>query len=260
MLDLNFSVQDLEYFLLIFVRITCFLMAAPFYSTANVPYRFKVGLGFFSSLLIYQYVAVHFSLEYHTVIGYSILVLKEAIAGVFIGLSTNLPLAILTFSGKLMDMEAGLSMMSIFDPTTRITEGFTGMFYHYMVLLILIVSGMHRFVISAFIDTYRVIRVGMVTFDTNAMFTTAVRFLTEYVVIGIRICLPVFAAILVVNVVLGINAKVAPQMNMFAVGVQIKLFAGLAMLLIISTLMPEVSSFIYTEIKKMMATAIGVLS
>ena len=259
MLDLSFSVQDLEYFLLIFVRITAFLVSAPFYSTANVPHRFKVGLGFFISMMIYQFVVPHFALEYNTVIGYSILVLKEAIAGVFIGLSANLPIAILTFAGKIMDMEAGLSMMNIFDPTTRVSEGFTGMMYHYMVLLMLMISGMHRYIISAFVDTYSLFRVGQILFDTDALFSTSVRFMTEYMVIGFRICLPVFAAILVINVILGINAKVAPQMNMFAVGIQIKLLAGLAIMMLITALMPTVSSFIYEQIKGMMQLAIDAI-
>ncbi len=259
MLDLSFSIRDLEYFLLIFVRITAFLVSAPFYSTANVPHRFKVGLGFFTSMLIYRFVVPHFDLQYNTVIGYSVLVLKEAIAGVFIGLSANIPIAILTFAGKIMDMEAGLSMMNIFDPTTRVSEGFTGMMYHYVVLLMLMISGLHRYLISAFVDTYSLFQVGRITFITDSLLATSVRFMTEYMVIGFRICLPLFAAILVVNVILGINAKVAPQMNMFAVGIQIKLFVGMALMMVITALMPTVSKFIYDQIKSMMQMAIQVI-
>lgn len=260
MLDISFSVQDLEYFLLIMVRLASFFFTAPFYSTANIPLRFKVGLAFFTSMLIYQSVVPHWDLQYNTVIGYSILVLKEAAAGVFVGLATNLPMAILTFAGKLMDMEAGLSMMSLYDPSTRVTEGFSGMLFHYMVLMILMISGMHTFVLRAFIDSYSLITVGRIEFKADNMLAASLSFLTDYVVIGFRICLPMFASILVVNVVLGIMAKVAPQMNMFAVGVQIKLLVGLTVMFLITSLMPWVSSFIYGEIKRMMATALGVMN
>ena len=41
-------------------------------------------------------------------------------------------------------------------------------------------------------------------------------------VIGFRIFLPVFACMMIMNCILGIMAKVAPQMNMFSVGIQLK--------------------------------------
>ncbi len=260
MLNLAFTIQDLEYFLLVFTRITAFFVSAPFFSTQNVPHRFKAGLGFFMAMLLYTFVVPHHALVYNTVWGYALLVFKEAMAGLVMGLMTNLPLAILTFSGKLMDMEAGLSMLNIFDPTTRVSEGFSGMLYHYMVLLILMISGMHHYLIKAMVDAFDLIPVGNVTFNFDMLPATVIQFLTEYIGIGFRICLPIFGAILVTNVVLGINAKIAPQMNMFAVGIQIKLLAGLTIMMIITVTMPTVSSFIYEEIKKMMIVAVQFMS
>ena len=52
-------------------------------------------------------------------------------------------------------------------------------------------------------------------------------------VIGFRIFLPFFACIMVLNCVLGIMAKVAPQMNMFVVGMQLKVFVGLVLLFLL---------------------------
>ena len=66
---------------------------------------------------------------------------------------------------------------------------------------------------------------------------------------GFRIILPVFACILIVNVVLGILAKVAPQMNMFVIGMQVKVFAGLALLTIVMSLFPGVVDFIFEEMQ-----------
>lgn len=252
MMDISLSIQDLEYFLLIFTRITCFFVSAPFFSTANVPYRAKTGMGFFTAMLVYQFVVPHEALVYNTVIGYAVIVIKEAIVGLVIGLGTNLPLAILTFSGKIMDMEVGLSMVNIYDPTTRTSEGFSGMFYHYMVLLILMLSDMHHYLIKAVIEAFTLIPTGHVTINPDRIYSSALIFLADYISIGFRICLPIFAAILMVNVVLGIMAKTAPQMNMFSVGMQIKILIGLGIMLMTITLLPGVSDFIYTEIKRMM--------
>lgn len=257
MLDMSLSVQDLEYFLLIFTRITCFIFTAPFYNTANVPRTVKVGLGFFVSMLIYQYVVPHDALIYNTIIGYSVFVIKEAIAGLFIGLGCNIVLTILTFAGKVMDMEIGLSMVSMYDPTTRIQEGFSGMFYHYMVMLVLMLTDLHHYLIRAFVEAYTLIPTGGVFLNYDNFFSGSLAFLRDYMVLGFRICLPVFAVMLLVNVILGILAKVAPQMNMFAVGVQIKIIGGLTILFLTIGMLPRMSSIINDEIHKMMVTMTG---
>ena len=65
-----------------------------------------------------------------------------------------------------------------------------------------------------------------------------------------------FAAILMLNIILGIMARVAPQMNMFAVGIQIKMLAGLMIMTLIIMLIPSVSNFIFTEMKTLIVLMI----
>ena len=69
--------------------------------------------------------------------------------------------------------------------------------------------------------------------------------------IGFRIALPIFCCILMLNAILGILAKVAPQMNMFAVGIQLKVLTGLTILYLTVFTLPNISEFIFTEIKRM---------
>ena len=79
-----------------------------------------------------------------------------------------------------------------------------------------------------------------------------VRFITDMLVIGFRITLPVFACCMIMNCILGIMAKVAPQMNMFSVGIQLKIFAGFAVLIVTVFLLPRAATLIGDEIKTML--------
>ena len=54
MVDLTFSYDELLTFLLIVVRVTCFIYLAPFFNMGNTPNRVKIGLGVCVSYLIYQ--------------------------------------------------------------------------------------------------------------------------------------------------------------------------------------------------------------
>ena len=73
-------------------------------------------------------------------------------------------------------------------------------------------------------------------------------------VIAFRIILPVFACIMILNCILGIMAKVSPQMNMFSVGMQMKIMVGFMVLFITITLLPSVADFIFKEMKTMIVS------
>ena len=56
MLDYTFSYADLEYFLLILVRVASFIFAAPFFSMTNTPRNVRIALSFFVAILLYPVV------------------------------------------------------------------------------------------------------------------------------------------------------------------------------------------------------------
>jgi flagellar biosynthetic protein FliR len=116
---------------------------------------------------------------------------------------------------------------------------------------------MHQFILRAFIDSYQLIPTAGVILKSDHLMESMVKFMTDYCVIGFRICLPVFATILLLNSILGILAKVAPQMNMFSVGMQLKIIVGFTILFLTVRLLPGISDFIFTEMKKMMVSFIG---
>lgn len=252
MIDYSFSMAELEYFLLIFTRVTCFIFIAPFYGMNNTPRRVKAGLGFFVSMLLYFVLAPHAEIVYHSVEGYAVVVLKEAVTGLLIGFGANICTSIVALAGQVTDMDIGLAMATLLDPTTNQQTSISGVFYQYVVTLMLIVSGMYRFILRALVDTYTLIPVNGAVFHEEALLSAMLKFMYDYVVIGFRICLPVFVVILLLNVILGILAKVSPQLNMFSVGMQIKILVGLAVMFLTSSMLPGAADFIFTEMKKMM--------
>ena len=139
MIDYNFSYGDLEFFLLIFVRISCFVVTAPFFSLQNVPRRVKAGWSFFLAYIVYHSMTVHAVPAYNTLVGYASLVLKEAVAGLVIGFGANICNSVVNLAGRLADMEIGISMVSLLDPTTKEQSGFTGVLYQYSIMLIMMV-------------------------------------------------------------------------------------------------------------------------
>jgi flagellar biosynthetic protein FliR len=151
----------------------------------------------------------------------------------------------------MLDTEIGLSMASEYDPSTQTQVTVSGELYNYIVLLLLLATNLQSYLVRAFVDSYTLIPINGQVFDWDHLLTSVITYATDLMIVAFRIILPVFACIMILNCILGIMAKVAPQMNMFAVGMQLKLLVGLAAILIVVALMPYVSDYIFTEMKKM---------
>ena len=76
-------------------------------------------------------------------------------------------------------------------------------------------------------------------------------YMTDLFVIGFRIFLPFFAVIMIMNSIMGVLAKVAPQMNMFSVGIQLKILTGYIVLFLMIFLFEDVANMVFDEMKKM---------
>lgn len=257
MIDYSFSIYDLEYFLLILVRVSCFVYVAPFFSMKNTPANVRVAISFFTSLLLYQALTPAEAVTYSSLAGYTVIVLKEALVGLLIGLAANICTSIVNFAGSIADMETGLSMVTLMDPTSRESTSITGALYQYVLMLMMIATGMYRYLFGALADTFILIPVNGAVLRADSLVDSMLEFLSDYVIIGFRIVLPIFCSILLLNAVLGVLAKVAPQMNMFAVGIQLKVLVGLSVLFLTAGMLPGIGGFVFDEMKRMIHSFVG---
>lgn len=260
MINYSFSIFDLEYFLLILTRVSCFIFIAPFFSLRNTPNNVKIGLSFFSSLLLYQTLTPAPAVMYSTVLEYAIIIIKEATTGLLLGFGATICSSIVNFAGSVADMETGLSMATLMDPTTRDNSSITGVLYQYALMLMMIATGMYTYLFGALADSFTLIPVNGAIFRGDSLANTMIRFLTDYVVIGFRIVLPIFCVMLLLNAVLGILAKVAPQMNMFAVGMQLKVLVGLSVIFFTASMLPGAADFIFREMREVIVSFVEGMS
>lgn len=255
---MSFTVEYLEYMLLVFVRISLILAIAPFFSNVNIPRKVKIVISFFVTLIVINTVDFT-SVTYDGAVGYAILVLKEAITGALIGTGSGICLYILNFSGHMIDMEIGFAMAQEFDPMTNVNATLTTSFFTSIFMLMFLVSDMHYYVLDAILDSFKMIPIGGAKID-GSLLNIMVGYITDYFVIGFRIILPIFSCILVINIVLGILAKVAPQINMFVVGMQLKVFVGLTLLFFILSLLSGVVDFLFNEMQTITNQLIQLMS
>lgn len=248
MIEQSFSIYHLEYYLAIFVRVMGALALAPIFGNVTVTRRVRVIVGIAISYAMFA-ANPYVPLGYTTIIEYTVILLKELVVGLTLGFTTSITLTIINMAGQFIDREMGFSMVSNFDQTFNTETTITAEFYSILVMIIMLCTNMHYFVLSALADSFELIPLGKVSIDSGILYSTMIEYMTDYFLIAVRISLPVIICVMLLNVVLGVLAKTAPQMNMFVIGIQLKIFAGFAVMFATLSFLPNITEFVYNQMQ-----------
>ncbi|WP_105618042.1 flagellar biosynthetic protein FliR [Vallitalea okinawensis] len=236
---------DLTIFLLILVRFSSFIMLAPLYGGSNVPPYVKVALAFYLSLLAYFTLPSDYTVVFQTDFEYAIIILKEFMTGAALGFTVYLVFTCLYLAGQIVDFNLGFSMVNVLDPVAKIQVPLMGNFYYLLLLTVMLVINAHLYLIEGMVFSLQALPLGEAGI-TSGLFTTLVEFFTTMFILAVKIASPILVCMFIVNVALGILVRAVPQMNMFVVGLPIKLILGLIILLITSPIIINIADYLYT--------------
>ncbi len=177
MVNLSFSLVTFEYFLMIVVRVASFVAVAPFYGTNNTPRRVKIGFSVMVAILLFQ-ILERPALDYEGVFGFAVIIIREGITGLLIGFAASVCNSIILLAGNMIDMEIGLSMATEYDPMNNTQVNITGQLYNYLLLLLLIATDMHHYILRAVVDSYKLIPVNGQVFQWDHLFQSFLTYMT----------------------------------------------------------------------------------
>ena len=100
------------------------------------------------------------------------------------------------------DMRTSIKMSISKSTNSQVT--ITGNLYQYLLLLMMVVTNMHHYVLRALIDSYQVIPVNGQVFQWDSLAESMTTYMADSFVIAFRIVLPVFACMMILNCILGI--------------------------------------------------------
>lgn len=255
-MDLTISTLTLEAILLVVVRTGCFVASAPVFGHKSINARLRVLIAICISFTIFSAMDISMP-EYVTVLEFSFLILKEAAVGLAMGFVSSLIMSVLVFAGEFIDREIGFSMSTTFDINTGVMVTITSELFDKMVYLIILVSNLHFYILKAIAQSFELVPVGSVSLNLPYLYTGVISFIAEFFSIGFRIAMPIFLGATMLNVILGVLAKSSPQMNMFAVGIQLKVIIGLLILSITVMFIPNIANYLMEKMQSMIMTLLG---
>lgn len=232
-------------FLLVFVRMTSLFVISPIFSRKNIPTYLKVGLALFCTFTIAPLLG-SVQIDYD-LISYTILILKEFVVGIILGFVSYLVFASLLTAGQIMDMQIGFGMVNVLDPINNIQVPLIGNFLYLLATNIFLITNGHHIMLAALVKSYVMVPIDGF-FLTDKLVNNILRIFIESFVIGFKISMPIIAAVLLSEVALGILSRTVPQMNVFIVGLPMKITIGLLSLIFIMPAFANALNFIFDKL------------
>lgn len=211
---------------LVFGRISGIFLLTPIFGSRNVPLPLKFGISGFLTLVAIPIVSYSDNFNIINIYQLAYFVLLEFFIGLICGFISMLILNSIYIAGVMVDRNIGFSIVSVLSPQDESQIPITANIYYVTALLVFLAADLHHTVIEAILYSFKVIPIGYQ--NINLLFIDKVtEILRISFVIGFKMSAPIIITIFVSNVLLGILSRAMPQMNVFMVGMPLKVFIGL---------------------------------
>ncbi|HET6787970.1 MAG TPA: flagellar biosynthetic protein FliR, partial [Aquabacterium sp.] len=153
-------------------------------------------------------------------------VLQQVLIGVTVGFAARVIFAAIEFAGEIVGLQMGLNFASFFDPMSGGQATAVSRFYGTCAAWLFVVMNGHLLITAAVVQSFTTFPVGP---EPLAFIRTLQPQVwgAEVFRLGLWVSLPIVAMLTLVNMVMGLIARVAPQMNVFSVGFPVSIGVGL---------------------------------
>lgn len=223
-------------YLLILTRVTAFFVTLPLFSYRAIPATQRV---IFGALLAWMMV---YTVDIPTIDfdgTYILLVIKEAMVGLSIGIIAFIIMAVIQIAGGFIDFQMGFAIANVIDPQTGAQSPLLGQFFNSLALLLLLAINGHHMLLDGIYFSYQFIPIGQAwpAFGSEHFIEFIITTFTASFGMAFQMAAPIVATLFLVDLALGITARTVPQLNIFVVGFPIKISVSFLVLAIMMGVM-----------------------
>lgn len=234
-MDLFTAIQtSFGFFLLVLVRVSGIFIMAPIFGSRNIPAQVKAGVALMFTLVLFPLVFQSGIQLPEQLFPYVSLLISELFVGWVIGFVCSLLFSAVQMAGQVVDTQIGFGMVNIMDPQSGQQVPLIGNFKYILALLVFLITNSHHLLLAALFNSFQMIPVTGVVFH-GVITELIVDMVWGVFAIALKISFPVSISLLLTDIALGILARTMPQMNIFVVGMPLKIIVGI---FILSLVMP----------------------
>lgn len=215
--------------LLILTRVSAMFVLSPILGRQNIPAMLKLGFSLLVALIMINFYPPTAPYPFENVIGLLLSIVSELVVGFIIGFITILFFTLVYTAGHIIDMQIGFTMAQMYDTSANTQMPISAGLLNIVMIQCFLASGGLTRLIGIVMRTFEYIPVGGAAFPASLAGMVLDTF-AKCFVLSINVAMPVLASALLAEIGLGIIVRTAPQMNVFVVGIPIKVIIGLLML------------------------------
>ena len=225
-------------FVLILVRVATFFAVLPFFGRQMIPGVILIGLSLALTVMWYcsldeiPAAVLHRAESYTSWLGFAIAAGAEFMTGAMLGFAIGVFVYPIQIAGAYLAQEMGLSMASMSDPTTQANSDVMASLLQTVVLLFFFLSKLHHYLIQLLNLSFKVVPIGGGGPHLKSSSETGFEHLSGMEAFGLSMIGPIGIALFVILIALILLTKAAPSMNIFSIGLSVRIAAGLVFLLI----------------------------
>lgn len=233
-IPIDWAIPQLTAFMLVVARLSGLFLLAPVFSSQMIPARVKI-----MALLVLAATMTPIvtggnlaTLEVPTN-GFTLTLAlgKEIIIGLALGFAVSIVFTAVQVGASFIDTSIGFALANVIDPLNSSQGAVFGGFYSMIATLAFLAVNGHHWMLAGFTRSFEIVNVDeMPRFEQ--IFANVFEVFSQLFLVAFQIAAPVLVTLLLVDVVLGIVARVVPQMNVFFVGIPLKIGVGLAAVVI----------------------------
>lgn len=233
--------MELKYNFLIYflvsVRVIAMLISSPVFSLRQIPPLVKIGISFSVAIIVANVTDFSNAIIPNNIIDLLITCSKEIIIGIIIGFISTLIFNTVRASAQLMDFSIGFSMAQYYDPSTSGMSTPLERLFNWIALIIFVTFNFHHNILLAIIKSFEIISPGISTMSSNS-FMVLMNTFSNFFFISIQLAAPIVIVLFITDFTLGLIARTVPQLNVFILGMPLKVIVGL---MAIVTILPGLS-------------------
>ena len=221
----------LTLFLLITGRMTGCVVFNPLLGRRGIPGMIKAGFVLLLSVCVFLITPVRMDMP-TTLLGLALSFLLELLLGYILGLVVNFFFYIPLMAGSAIDMQMGMSMGATYDPGSGAQVTITSTMLNLLMSLLFFTANGHHTLIRIMVASGGIVPFGAVVLGEE-LYMALIEVFIDCTILGIKLCMPILAAELLGQVGMGILMKVIPQINVFAINIELKVIIGLSLTLLL---------------------------
>jgi len=215
-------------FAVVLTRISVFLMVIPIFNAKMTPARIRFSIILLISLFLSMAMPTVIDLNTLTALETALLIINEAIYGFSLGLIAMLIFSAVKVGVRIIERQMGLAMAGTLDPLSGETaESFSVLIEMIFVLLFLAANG-HHLLLLILAKSYEAFPAGHIP-DLPLLVEGIVKAGSTMLIAGLRLAGPMLAAFLLLLVVLGVFARIIPEMDILFISMPLRAGLGLLM-------------------------------